>query len=121
MVQQHPDRPMFVTHSLCLHPGLSAGLSLLPVVTFVVRLYPWLVLLEAHIGCTVVPCKCSAVASDPAAHVAHAQKKPSDLHKRQWSSLPSFVNEIGTTDWPVADLGIQARKASLIWSFIVMN
>ena len=58
VIQQHADRSTSVTHSLCLHPGPSVLLSLLLVVTPVDWLYPWLTLLEAQVGCAVVPCKC---------------------------------------------------------------
>lgn len=54
VVQEHTGRSVPVTHSLCLHPGVSVLL----VVTLVAWFYPWLTLLEARVGCAVVPCKC---------------------------------------------------------------
>lgn len=36
-------------------------------------------------------------------------------------TLASFENEMGAMDGPVTDLGIQQRKASLIWTFVIVN
>lgn len=58
VVRQRADRSMSVTQSLCLHPSPSVLLRLLLVVTLMDWLYPWLTLLEAWVGCAVVPHKC---------------------------------------------------------------